>query len=170
MADRVDYTKLFSEARNNVTALITTTNIPDASISAAEIRKRIYSREPDAKASGFAGYPYIIVHPAVFDPDEEGGSVDGKSKFVNWDIEIEIVTSDRGYGGKDGQGLSVMDTLSDKLFQTFMNKTNRNTLSTNAMFFSRPVSTGVTTDIINNELVFRRSIMLSFRSRIQVSE
>ena len=98
-AVQVDYTKLFSEARTNVIALITASNVSDPGYSSAEFRKRIYSRDPDYKAMDFAGYPYIIVWPADVTVEKEKGqaSLDGKSKFVFWDIEIEIVTSDRGF-------------------------------------------------------------------------
>lgn len=168
MADQVTYSNLFSESRNNVVSLITTTNIPDSLVGSAEFRKRIYSREPDVKASGFSGYPYFIVNHTDVEI-EEGGSVDGKSKFITWNIEVEIVTSDRAYGNRDGQGASDMDTLSDALVKTFANMTNRKSLSNNSMKFSRPYTTAVVDDVVDNELVFRRSIMLPFRSRIQVS-
>ncbi len=169
MATQVLYTNLFSESRNNVVALITSSNVPDPIISSAEFRKWIYSREPDVKASDFKGYPFLVVHPTDFDIEKEGGSVDMKSKFVFWDIEIEIVTSERGYGESDGKGLTHMDTISNNLIKTFMDKTNRITLSNNSMKFANISTTAVGTEIINNELVYRRSVMLSFKSRIQVS-
>ena len=169
MASQVTYTNLFSESRTNVVDLITSANVPDPTLSAAEFRKWIYSREPDVKATNFKGYPYLIVHPTDFDIEKEGGSVDMKSKFVFWDIEIEIVTSDRGYGEGDAKGLSHMDTISNNLIKTFMDKTNRDTLSTNSMKFVNPTTTAVGTEVIENELVYRRSIMISFKSRIQVS-
>jgi len=103
------------------------------------------------------------------DIEKERGSLDGKSKFVFWDVEIEIITSDRGYGEKDGQGLTNIDTISNNVVKTFMNKTNRITLSNNSMKFTHPETTSVSTEEFNNELVYRRSIMLSFESRIQVS-
>ncbi len=169
MANQVTYANLFSESRNNVVALITSTNVSDPTLSDAEGRKWIYSREPDVKSNDFKGYPFIIVHPADLDIERERGSLDGKSKMVFWDIEIEIITSDRGYGEKEGKGLSYMDSISNSLIQTFMNKTNRVTLSTNSMKFVNPTTTSVGTDIIDNELIYRRSIMISFQSKIQVS-
>ena len=169
MANQLTYENLFSESRNNVLALITSANVPDPTLSSAEFRKWVYSREPDAKATDFKGYPYIIVHPSDLDIEKELGSLDGKSKFVYWDIEIEIITSDRGYGANDARGLSHMDTISNNLVKTFMNKTNRNTLSTNSMKFVNPTTTAVGTETLENELVYRRSIMISFQSRIQVS-
>lgn len=169
MATQVTYSNLTSESRDNVTALITPSNVPDPTVSSAEYRKWIYSREPDVKAADFKGYPYLIVHPSDVDIEKEKGSLDGKSKFVYWDIEIEVVTSDRGYGGKDAQGLSHMESISDALIKTFMNITNRNTLSNNSMKFGNVTTTSVGTDIIDNELVYRRSLMLGFKSRIHVS-
>ena len=171
MASQVTYTNLFSESRNNVVALITSSNVSDPTLSSAEFRKWIYSREPDVKATDFSGYPFIIVHPVDLDIEGEDGkgSLDGKSKFVFWDVEIEIITSDRGYGEKDGTGLTNMDTISNNLIKTFMNITNRNTLSTNSMKFVNPTTTSVGNEVIENELVYRRSIILSFKSRIQVS-
>ena len=169
MANQVTYTNLFSESRNNVVALVTSTNVPDPTISSAEFRKWIYSREPDVKSTDFKGYPCIVINPVDLDVEAERGSLDGKSKFVYWDIEIEILTSDRGYGENDGKGLTHMDTISNNLLKTFLNKTNRITLSTNSMKFMNPTTTAVGSEIIENELVYRRSLILSFKSRIQVS-
>lgn len=166
---QVTYENLFSESRNNIVTLISNiSNVPDPVISAAEHRKWIYSREPDVKASDFGGFPFLIINPADVDVEEKG-SLDMKSKPVAWDIEIEIVTSDRGYGEKDGLGLSHMDTISNSIMKTLLNKTNRLSLSSNSMKFLRPVTTGVTTETMADTLVYRRSVMLSFRSRIQVS-
>ena len=169
MANQVTYQNLFSESRNNVVALVTSTNVPDPTLSSAEFRKWIYSREPDVKSADFKGYPFIVINPVDLDIEAEGGSLDGKSKFIYWDIEIEIVTSDRGYGEKDGKGLTYMDSISNSLIKTFMNITNRKTLSTNSMKFVNPTTTAVGTEVIDNELVYRRSFILSFKSRIQVS-
>lgn len=169
MATQVIYSNLFSESRNNVIALLTSVNVPDPTISSAGFRKWIYSRTPDVKANEFKGYPFLIVHPADADIDEDGGTLDGKSKIVYWNIEIEIVCSDRGYGDNVGKGLSYMDEITDSLAKTFMNISNRKTLTTNSMAFSNVTTSSVTTDVIENELVYSRSIILSFKSRIQVS-
>ena len=168
---QVTYQNLFSESRNNVVALMTAANISDPNISSAEFRKWIYSREPDVKSSDFKGYPYLIVNPADVDIEKEKGkgSVDMKSKDVFWDIEVEIVTSDRGYGEKDGQGLTQIDTLSNSFVKTFMDKTNRITLSNNSMKFGGVETTSVSTEVNHKELAYRRSVMISFQSRIQVS-
>ena len=167
-AAQVTYENLFSQSRSNVVALLTFSHVPDPNISSAGFRKWIYSREPDVKSSDFNGYPFLIVHSSNVAIDEMG-SVNGKSKNLIWDIELEVVTSDRGYGKKDGQGQSQMDTISNNVMKTFLNMTNRISLSNNSMKFSKPESTEVGTEIFHNELIFRRSIMLPFKSRIQVS-
>jgi hypothetical protein len=167
---QVTYENLFSESRNNVVSLISnSSNVADPTLSSSEFRKWIYSRAPDVKASDFPGYPLIIINPVEVDIEEEGGTVDMKSKVVNWDVEIEIVTSDRGYGETNGKGLSHMDAISDDVVQTLMNKTNRVTLSNQSMKFTTPTTSAVTAETVQNELVYRRSIIVSFQSRIQVS-
>lgn len=165
---RITYENLFSEARANVVALLTSTNVPDPVSSSAEFRKWIYSSEPSVKSSDFKGYPCLVVNHADVDIGE-GGSVDGKSKPVEWNIEIEIITSDRGYADIAGKGAEWMDTISNKIMKTFLDMTNRNILSNQSMKFSQPTTTAVGSDVIRNEKVFRRSILLPFRSRIQVS-
>jgi hypothetical protein len=167
---KVTYANMFSESRNNVVSLVSnTSNVADPTTSTAEFRKWIYAREPDVKDINFKGFPYIIVHPSDVDIEEKGGSVDGKSKTVSWNIEVEIVTCDRGYGTKDGLGLSHMDTLSDSLLKTFLDKTNRSTLRTASMYFSAPVTTAVSDENFDNTKIYRRSIMLPFKGRMQVS-
>ena len=162
----VTYANLFSISRSNVLAIINTVSDPIS--SASEFRKFIYSREPDVKDASFKGYPYIIVHPMDVDPTNKR-TLDGKKDLMNWAVEIEIITSDRGYGSKDGQGLTQMDTISDSVLQKLLDLTNRATLQNDKMFFSEPTTTSVITDVIQNELVYRRSILAEFRGRMKVS-
>jgi hypothetical protein len=165
---QVTYSNLYSESRNNVVTLLTN-NVSDPTISSAEFRKWIYSLEPDVKSSDFKGYPLIVVHPADVDFDPDRRTVDMKSQQVNWDIMIDIITSDRGYGKQDGLGLSHMDTITNSVIQVLMDKTNRLSLADNSMKFATPNTTTVMAEEIQNEKVYRRSIVISFRSRIQVS-
>ncbi len=164
----VTYSSLVSKVRDNIVALITSSNVPDPIATSSEYRKWIYSRIPDVKSADFKGYPFIVVHPAEFEV-EEGGSMNGKSKFVSWQIEIEIFASDRGYGSADGQGLTHLDEISDDLLQTLLDMTIRNALSGNNLKFSNPRVTSVVTEIVGDELVYRRSIIENFKNRIQVS-
>ncbi len=168
MANRVTKSTLFSESRNNVVALIKA-NVTDTLLGSAEYRKWIYSREPDVKSSDFKDYPFIVVSPSepIILPARR--SLDGKSKMVAWSIAVDIVTSDRGYGNKDGQGMSQIDSIGDSIMEVFNDITHRTTLSNNSMKFSTPVSGGFTEEPIADELTYRRTILLNFTSKIQVS-
>ena len=100
----------------------------------------------------------------------EQGSLDNKTKMVNWTIEVEVITSDRGYGGKDGKGLTHMDAISDSLISIFASATNKTTLRNNGIAFATPESTPVTPNgTIHNELVYERSFIYTFKSRKRVS-
>lgn len=166
---QVNFTNLYSEPRNRIVALITSSNIPDPIASSAEFRKWIYSREPDIKSTDFKGYPFLIIGPTDVDIEREEGSGDGKHKFVNFIIGIEVRTSDRGFGEKDGKGLSHMDSISNSFIKTFSDVTNRNTLALNSMEFIEILTDSVETLTTKNELIYRRVITLSFRSRLAIS-
>ncbi len=168
MANRVTKDILFSESRNNVVDLINS-NVSDPTIGSAEYRKWIYSREPDVKSVNFKGYPFLVISSSEVNIHPERASLDMKSKLVSWINVVEIITSDRGYGGKDGQGQSQNDTLGDSILSIFNNKTNRITLSNNSMKFSEPRSAGTVVEPIDDELTFRRTIILNFNSKIQIS-
>ena len=163
----VTYENLVSRPRLNVENLIKE-NVADPISVSTVFRKWVYSRVPDTKSTDFKGYPFIVVYPAGYD-QEQGGSMNGKSKFVSWEIEIEIFTSDRGYGSKDGQGLTHIDSISNAILRILSNMTHRNSLSDSNMKFSRPRTTSVSTEVLENELVYRRSIISGFKNRIQVS-
>lgn len=166
MANRITYANVYSESRNNIKDLISA-NVTDPIISSAEYRKWIYSREPDVKSSDFAGYPFIIIYGSNVDPVLDKSSCDGKSKFVDFTIEIEIVTSDRGY--EDGKGLTHMDSISNGIFEVLLNHTNRRTLRQNGLSFADPSASSVVQEPIQNELTYRRSFILSLRTRMTVS-
>ena len=168
MATKVTYANLLSESRNNVVDIISA-NVSDPISSASEYRKWIYSRMPDVKDAAFKGYPLIIVEPSGIDIESEDSSGDGKHKFVSWTINIEVRTSDRGYGSADGQGLIQIDTISDSIMQQFLSMTHRNTLGANSMKFSAPTTEPVLTITEQNELIYRRIIGLRFRNLIPIS-
>lgn len=169
MATTVTRSNLFSEAWTNVKDLLNTrTSVADPTRANSEYRKFVYAREPDVKSAEFQGYPFIIINPADVDV-EELGSLDMKSKQVSWFIEVEVVASDRGHGESAGQGASHVDSISDDILETILNRTNRHTLKGNTMYMGTPTTTRMTVESFNNELVYRRSIMLSFRTYMTVS-
>ena len=166
----ITYANLFSEPRNNVVTLISnSSNVSDPVTSSAEYRKWIYSRFPDVKAADFAGYPFIVIRSTDIDTEIAMSSADGKSKIVNFDIDIEIYTSDRGYGYEDGRGLANMEAISDDIVQTLMNMDNRNTLKSYGLAFSTITPTQISEQDLKNERLYRRIIPLTFQNKMQVS-
>lgn len=168
MVTQVTYTNLISESRNNVVDIISK-NVSDPISSASEYRKWIYSRMPDVKDARFKGYPLIIVESSAVDIQSEDSSGDGKHKFVSWSINVEIRTSDRGYGSADGNGLIYMDSITDSVMQQFLSMNNRNTLAENGLKFSTPIAQSVLTSPEQNELIYRRVISIEFRNLIPIS-
>ena len=169
MTTKVTYENLFSAPRDNVVELLNSTNVPRPETSSAEFKKWIYSREPDTKAADFKGYPILIVGDVEVDTEKEETSGNGKHKFVNFIIMVEVRTSDRGYGSSDGQGLTHMSSISNNIMKTFLNTSNRNTLALNSMEYAEPVTGSVERITVANELLSRRIISLSFRSRMPIS-
>ena len=166
----ITYANLFSEPRNNIVTLISNnSNVSDPTISSAEFRKWVYSRLPDVKSNSFSGYPFIVVKSSDLNVEMENGTADGKSKVVNFDIDIEIYTSDRGYGSADGKGLSHMEAISNDVVETLMNVTNRNTLRLVGLSSAMIQPTEISEEVEKDELIYKRIIPVSFMNRISVS-
>lgn len=164
MGSTVNYNNLFSESWQNVYDLVNNrSNVADPTTASTSNRKWVYTRDPDVKSISFKGFPYMIVYPTNIDFSPEQ-TVDGEKKWVNWGVEIEVVTCDRGFNNLDGKGQTHIDAISDDIAETFNKTSNRNTLKANGLYFFRPDSTGVTVEEFNNTLVYRRSFILSFRS------
>ena len=166
----VTYANLFSEPRNNVESLISNkSNVNDPVSVSSEYRKFIYSRFPDVKADDFSGYPFIVLKSTDLDTEIPDSSADGKSKMVNFEIEIEIYTSDRAYGNNNGKGLAHMESLSDNIVTTFMNITNRKNLKALGMAFSSIEPTQISEQVLDAQLTYKRIIPLTFKNKMQVS-
>ena len=172
MASRVSKTTLISEPWQNVFDLINSnSNVADPVTTAAEFRKWVYSRDPNVKKASFQGFPYIVVNPAtaIFGEAGRAQSVDGKGRMVEWGIEVEVVSSDYGANNEDGKGNAHNNAISDDILEVFNDSTHRQTLKDNIMFFSMPQVTSVSVEQFKETLVYRRSILLTFKTRMQVS-
>ena len=169
MASQITYVNLFSEPRNNVVALLTSTNVSDPTVSSGEYRKWIYSRFPDVKSTEFSGYPFIVIRSTDLNTEISDSSADGKSKMVNFDIDIEIYTSDTAYGNLSGKGLAHMESISDDLAETFMNITNRNMLKSYGLAFSTIEPTAISEQELKQQKVYQRIFPLTFKNKMQVS-
>lgn len=169
MATTVTKSNLLTESRQNVYDLIaSTSNVVDPTVGSGEFRKWIYSREPDTKVADFKGYPFIIVYPARVDAGTRQ-TVNLKKRLLTFTVEVEVVTADVGYNDMSGKGLAHIDAISDDILETFNSTTNRITLSTNKLQMSRPDVTDVTIEALENTLVYRRSIIITFQSYKTVS-
>lgn len=164
MATTVAYNTMFSQSWQNVYDLINNkSNVADPTTPVSQFRKWVYSREPDIKSVDFAGFPYIIVNSTMLDEDDEQ-TVDGSKKWVAWVCEVEIVTSDRAWNNIDGKGQTHLDTISDDLLEVFNSKTHRDTLSGNGLKFSKPTTSGMVTESLQDTLIYRRSLILNFKA------
>jgi len=166
---KIDRTNLFSEARNNIVALLDSrTNVADPVCSSSEHRKFLYSREPDIKDNDFDKFPFIIVHPVI--PElPMGGSGDGKHKFVNFDIQLEVVTSDREFGNLEGKGLVHLEAICNDIAETMMSMTNRTILCSYGMENINIIPGNTITEEMNNKLVYRTSMIINCTTRMRVS-
>lgn len=159
---KVTSTNLISEPRNNVVSLISDkTNVADPITTVSEYRKWIYSRDPDIKAVDFAGYPFIVINAASIDTSN-GYSLDMTKRFVNWSIDIEVVTSDRGQGNNAGKGLVHNDAITDDILETFMDVGHRKELNVQGMSFGTPIISEILVEPLKHELTYRRIITVPF--------
>lgn len=168
MANSITKSNLFSEARNNIVDLISA-NVSDPITSASEFRKWIYAREPDMKSAGFKGFPIIIIHPSELEINNRAKSLDRKSKMISWTVEIEVVSSDRGNGTNGGKGLSHMDSISNSIVEVLNDTTNLDTLRNNRIHNLTFAASGVLTESLADELVYRRSFIVNIETKIQTS-
>jgi len=167
---QITYANIFSEPRNNVVSLISNLdNVSDPVSGSAENRKWIYSRFPDVKSLDFAGYPFIVIKSSDIDTEISDSTADGKSKIVNFDIDIEIYTSDRGYGYDDGRGLVNMEAISNDIFKTLMNIANRKILKGYGLAFANVEPTAISEQALKNEMIYKRIFPLTFQNRMKVS-
>lgn len=165
----IDQTNFLTQSRQNVVSLLDIrTNVADPITSSAGFRKMVYSREPDTNALDFAHYPYVIVHPAVFS-QSRNKNVRGTVRLITWSVEVEIVTSDRAFNNREGQGLADLDSMSDDVCETLHSTANRNTLRTNNLF-NVTCQVGAVSDENNFDTrVYRRSILVTMDSQTRVT-
>ena len=170
MASRLDRTNLLTQGWQNIYDLVNTrSNVADPLQASNQFRKFVYSRDPDVKATDFAGYPFVIVHQAMMNVARERASVDMKSKMLIFTVEIEVVSSDRGQGNENDKGLTYNNQISDDIAETFNSKTNKIILHDNAIYFANLLTAAVVPEPRAKEMTYRRSFILGFQAKIQVS-
>lgn len=157
---KIEYNNLISEPRNNVVSLISE-NVNDPISTPSEYRKWIYSRDPSIKSTSFNGYPFIVIGPTRIDTSGSANIASSK-RFINWTIDIEVVSSDRGYGDASGKGLTYNDSITNEVIQTLLDVENRNTLRNQGMAFGKPVVSDVLIEPLKQEMTYRRIITVPF--------
>lgn len=169
MADAVLYNNLLSESWQNIYDLINNkSNVADPLTTSSEKRKWVYSRVPDIKAADFKGFPFIVIHPSTgsFGDMQTGNRrIQAGTVFT---IEIEIFTCDRGFGNQDAKGMAHLDAISDDVMECLNTAANRNTLSGNGLRFAKPNVANVSTEELDNTLIYRRSFIITFRGAKKV--
>lgn len=164
----VDYTNIVSQSWQNIKDTIDDrSNVVDP-IDSAGNRKLVYTREPDNKARNFAGFPYIIIYPVTATFNTR--SVSGTIANVDWEIEIEVHSSDNmKHKDYSGQGRQYADQIADDIIQTLNDSSNRITLRNFGMAFVNPALADADIDIIGDETVFVRRFVIPFNKRLTVS-
>jgi hypothetical protein len=162
------YNNLFSQSWQNIYDIINSrTNVADPSSSSSQKRKWVYSRVPDVKSITFKDFPFIVVHPFTVNfGDTQTGN--RQTQTVNFVVEIEVFTCDRGSNNDDGKGMTYLDAISDDIVQALNSSTNRATLSGYGLKFVKPSGTDVNVEDFNNTLVYRRSFMVGFGGKKKV--
>ena len=166
-AARLSPTTLATSPRANLLALLDTRSKVADPVDPSGVRKFVYSREPDVNKQGFAGFPYIILPGTTFVPSKQ--TVDRKSAQQDFTCEIEVVTCDRGRGDADGQGQVQLDSITNDVLHTLMDRTNRGTLSRSGIYFMASAAQPPVVEPFKDTLVYRRSFAVSFRTRMPVS-
>lgn len=156
----INHANLFSGTRDLVVYLIDK-YVKDPALPSSQKRKFIYSREPDYNKSFFSGFPYMIVRETGIDYGEEE-TADNSMKTVNASIIIEVVSSDRDFNNRDGNGEKYLDMISDQVHDAIMSEESRILMRQKGLGKPMLTSEPVTPESLSNTLVYRRVFLLEF--------
>ncbi len=157
---------VFSQSYINVFNLLNLrTNIQDP-LGNIE-RKMFYKKYPSVKGRGFEGYPLIVLSPINSTPENRVFDTTRADNIIR--IEGEVVSSNRMDSKHSGKGAEYLDLISDDMFKTLMNASNKTTLRGYNM-----ANLDLSFDPTDSEdrqgiSVFVRSFTISFKTRMVVS-
>lgn len=167
-AVRLTYVNQFTQAWQNLKDLIDNrSNVPDPSMAnnSSSFRKFVYTRDPDVKGAGFDEFPYIVLPPA--DVSTSGKqTLDARHGPVGYSVALEVVTCDRNFGNRDGQGATDNDTIANEIFETLNDVTNRATLRSNGMVELRMTASPAVPEPFKETLCYRRTITITFATKM----
>lgn len=130
-------------------------------------RKFVHAHDPLVDNRGFPGYPYVFLNPAR----PSNGSLrmaDDKSGEVTCQILCEVRSSDVSFrdntaSDPHGKGLTWLDQISDDIFETLNDQTNRSNLRINNIGFVELDVGNVDYVDVNGGIVYVREFTINFR-------
>jgi len=166
MAEALTKKTLFSQSRQNFVDVIKE-HVDDPVTTPTESRKFIYARKPDSTANDFSGYPLIVVYGSTVDtPSDNNANLHGTSGYIDFGLEVEVRTTDRKYNNSEGKGLQHNDQIFDDLLATLNDQSVRNDLRENNIYNVDISTTGISDDPEDNQLIYVRTMIVSFETRI----
>ena len=159
---------IFTQSHANVFNLINNrSNIPDPADESG-LRKFVYTREPNFKASNFEGFPLIVVQDKAHEQSEK---IADNSKAMWLDQTTILVfaqdkTSDH-YG--DPSGFEQLNTISNYIVSTLNNRTNSFALRANGLRNKTFPSMDFEWGEFDGKKIFTREFMLNFRQWRQIT-
>lgn len=166
----IDYTKLISEAYDNIFNVLDTRTYISDPRSPSNIKNRtfIHNSDPEELALDFNDFPYIYAEFPTL--TKTNYTNDGKVAEVSWTQRF-IVRCARDGSSNSARNIGKLDFLSmcDDLHQTFDSLTVRQTLSDQNIRKVRINQVTSTTNSINNITVYESEFELTYTTRITVS-
>lgn len=164
---KITKSTLISQPRENVFRFINSrTNVPDP-VDSTGVRKFVYSREPNHKERGFAGYPYIIVRdPTLL---QSAHSINRSQAMMEWEQEIEVRASDdMPNSAHTGRGLQFLNDIADDIVAFFGSSNGRSDLRKYG-HFNLVLNVDRTESIlVDTEDVFRAIVRITYQMRLAV--
>ena len=162
----VTKSNLISQTYANVYNLINDrTKIPDP-LGNIE-RSFVHSRLPNIKASGFKGFPFIVVKKPA--PKFSVFTLDNKHAQVDGTISVYVYSSDDMKGFHKDKGLDYFDQIVDDLLETINSETNKKTLRSYTQNNLNIETNDIDDDNLDGLTVFIGSFTISFSTRMAVS-
>jgi len=168
-ATTIDYTNLYSQPSINIfTILDTRSNVADPR-DGTGARKFVYDSDPLQKSFDFDGIPYIVCEDAKLDTPSMKNA-NARKQRLNWSQSIIIRTiKDGSSGSRTDAGVTDMRTIVDSVFQTFNDKTVKQTLRGYYQYNVDCSVTNVDTTVINQKLLYETTIEIEYQTRLTVT-
>jgi len=145
---------------NHFNLLNNRSNVVDP-VDASGNRKFVYADEPDPLASGFDGYPLVVVNPVSLSNGERR-TLDSRKREVKGELSVEVWSSTRYPNKRTADhplavALTHLNDISDDIIQALGDVTNKQSLRDNGikdvMIEDRGIDNGADRD--GNKLFIR---------------